>query len=378
MVIVLRIYLYMVLTIRNRKGSIEISTILVLVVILFVALALILFLSDPAKKLDIFTTEKNEENLDTLNVGTLALMDSNFVNFDIAAAKTDLKKVVNIVTDSTVTPPIITSIDCTPPATPPPTPLTPDEQKYCDSIDISLSPAPPRYSTTPEGITISVSYPDDTVFENLEGYATITLNDVYEFNQVFASKLDDFPECTTPVTETCFVNTIPITELLVPPVITMTDLSLIVTFDDEASVRMPFYYDNFKPGGIEDEEICTISWPPTTPLPIPPLSYSNIKSPASDTKIQISIDEESPESTYKFTIVHMEKSHEREYAIYCGLSMNTAFSSSQLFPVQVTSGKYDLFRVYGWDPLKTDCISVKDDVLVENGKITYVNMKFRC
>ena len=325
---------------KNRKG-IVINPMLVLVLGLFIALALILFISDPAKKLDAFTTEKNKENLDTLDVGTLALMDSNFVNFDTAKAKTEMIKLIYI----TNTVPNPTEIDCS-------STLTPEHQIYCDNIFISLSPAPPRYSTTPEGITIKVSYHDDTIFDGLEGYVNLTFIDVYEFDQVFTSKLGDFNSCTDPITESCF------NESTTKP---MTNLTLISMFNDEISVRMPFYYDNLPTDHKEDD--CTAY-----------ANYSNLTVP--NTKIRVVVDKESPTGPYNFTIVHMEKSHKREYPIYCNVSINKG--SARDFPVQVVSGDYDLFRVYGWNSTTPDCIAVKDDVLVKKGDTTPVKIKFKC
>ncbi|NOQ55533.1 MAG: hypothetical protein GQ477_01865 [Nanohaloarchaea archaeon] len=340
---------------ENRKG-IAIAPVLILVIGLFMAVSLILFISDPAKKFDIFATEKNEESVDTLDVGTLTLLDSNFVNFDTAKAKTEMIKLINITSG---TGQIINCSSAT---------ITPDQENYCTDITVLISSAPPRYSTTPEGVTFKVSYLNKTLFDDIEGYVNLTFIDVYEFDQVFTSKLGDFPFCTDPITGSCFNGS------TASP---MTDLTLIVNFSDDITVRMPFYYDNLVSGGISDEETCTIPWPPTTPLPMPPLSYSNMLS-QEDTKIDILIDEESPESTYKFTIVHMEKSHNREYAVYCSISMNTAFSSSESFKVQVVSGDYDLFRIYGWDPSNTECIAVKDDVLVKKDGTTPVKIKFNC
>lgn len=331
----------MVSSTTNRKG-IAIVPVFILVIGLFIAVALILFISDPAKKLDIFTTEKNDESLDTLDVGTLALLDSNFVNFDTTKAKTEMIKFIHITSGTA------SIIDCGA------TTLTSEQENYCTNITVSISPAPPKYSTTPEGITFKVSYINETLFEDIEGYVNLTFIDVYEFDQVFTSKLDDFNNCTDPITESCF------NESTTKP---MTNLTLISMFNDEISVRMPFYYDNLYDAGFTTEYDCTAY-----------ANYSNLT--AQNTKIRIVVDAESPTPSYNFTIVHMEKSHKREYPIYCNVSINRG--GAREFPVQVVSGNYDLFRIYGWNSTSTECIMVKDDVLVEKDEITPVNMKFRC
>ncbi|MBW6462402.1 MAG: hypothetical protein K0B07_05130 [DPANN group archaeon] len=325
---------------KNRKGN-SITIILILVIALVVAAMLISFISGPAKKLNFFTTEKNEENLDTLDVGTLALMDPNLVNFDTDKAKTKMIKFITITSGNT------SIINCS--AT-----TTSVQKNYCTNITVAISPAPPRYSTTPEGITFKISYINKTLFEDIEGYVNLTFIDTYEFDQVFTSRLGDFKNCTNPITESCF------NESTTKP---MTDLNLFSMFNDEISVRMPFYYDNLVSDGFIYEDACTAY-----------ANYSNLT--AQDTKIKVTVDKESPTGPYNFTIVHMEKSHKREYPIYCNVSINKG--SSRVFPVQIVAGTYDLFRVYGWKSTNPNCIMVEDDILVKKGEITPVNIKFRC
>ncbi|MCK5593606.1 MAG: hypothetical protein KAI18_00015 [Candidatus Aenigmarchaeota archaeon] len=332
----------MVSSTKNRKGnSAVINTILVLVMLLVVAAILISFISGPAKKLDIFTTEKNDETSTTLDVGTLALMDTNFVNFDTTKAKTEMIKLINISSTSSI-------IDCGA------TTLTSEQENYCTNITVSISPAPPKYSTTPEGIRFKISYINKTLFDDIEGYVNLTFVDVYEFNQVFTSKLGDFNNCTDPITESCF------NESTTKP---MTNLTLISMFNDEIFVRMPFYYDNLVSSGFSYEDNCVAY-----------ANYSNLT--AQNTNIQIEVDAESPAPSYNFTIVHMEKSHKREYPIYCNVSINRGIAHD--FPVQVVSGDYDLFRIYGWNSTSTDCIMVKDDVLVKKDDTTPLKIKFKC
>ncbi|MEA3229561.1 MAG: hypothetical protein U9P44_01475 [archaeon] len=312
----------------KRKG-ISISILVVIVITIFIAAALILFITSPSSRLNIFSSEKMKESTESID-SALISMDPNHVNFNTTEAASRLDIVMNITSSDTIT-------HCS----------TPSE--YCDNITVSLSTAPPKYSTTPEGITIKVAF--DEPISELEGYVNITLSGIYEFGDVMSSG-GNLPACTYPWTKTCY------TEQPLPPEPLLTTLTLSIRLGQDISVKVPFYYDNLNPRGISDEEdLLCMSYP----------HYSNLIPQATN----ISINSEGPSSPYTFTIVHMEKPHEREYAVHRCVANGT-------HSVQVVSGRYDLFRVFGWDPVKPGCISVKDGIIVEKGRTKTVTLKFDC
>jgi len=226
---------------------------------------------------------------------------------------------------------------------------------YCDYIGISVSNSSPKYTYIPEGITIDISYNNDSVYGGAEGYSEINIPFLYELDRVVLSGGGNVPSCVDPFEQTCYVMP------TIPPV--PTDITLRVKVGQDISVRVPFYYDNYYGGnGVENEDLPSCEENP--------IGYSNIE--AQTTKLSVTV--EGPSYPYDVTVIHAEKPHEREYALYCAESIpdNTPLSLN----VQVVSGDYDYFRIYGWNSLT--CVKSLEDIPVKKGTTKAVTLRFDC
>ena len=326
---------------RKREGISAIYIILLLVIGIFVAAVTIPFFTKTLSNLGLFSDDKISQDDESLSAEMIRLSDSNNVNIDTGTLKSSTKIGFEI------TSPFATTIaDCSL--------MTSD---YCNYIDVSVSNSPPKYTYIPEGVTISVSFDNDSLYSSAEGYAEITVSNLYQVNKTLLSDGKELAVCKVPFETTCYVYN------PAPPV---TYLRLRVKLGNDISVKVPFYYDNYYNGrGVvnEDSAGCEAN----------PLGYLNIEPQTTELNIRV----DGPSESYDVTVVHVEnaeKPHVREYAVACGESISSG--SSKPFAVQVVSGDYDFFRIYGWEDF--DCIKSLMDIPVKKGTTKYVTLRFSC
>ena len=325
---------------RKREGISAIYIILLLVIGIFVAAVTIPFFTKTLSNLGLFSDDKISQDDETLSAEMIRFTDSNNVNIDTDTLMYSLTGGFNIIS------PVEEIIDC-----------LISTSDYCYYVDLSVSVSPPKYTYIPEGVTISVSFDNDTLYSSAEGYLEITLSDLYELNRTILPDGKELALCKVPFENTCYVYN------PAPPV---TYLTLRVKLGHDLSVKVPFYYDNYYNGrGVvnEDSAGCEAN----------PLGYSNIE--PQTTKLNVKV--EGPSESYDVTVIHVEnaeKPHVREYAVACGESISSG--SSKSFDVQVLSGDYDFFRIYGWEDF--NCIKSSMDIPVKKGTTKYVTLKFNC
>lgn len=316
------------------------TVIFIIVLAILMAAVMIPFVAKASSSLGLFSDDKISQDDETLFGELIPLTDKNLVNIDT----------------SIIDPLVIKSFDLTSPAIPPFTcpapPANIDEVAMCNGIDVSLSASPPKYTYIPEGISVIVSFQADA-FEGVDGYSEINIPLLYELDRAILSGGGDIPSCVNPFEQTCYVAQV------IPPV--PTDIMLRVKVGQDISMRIPFYYDNLADPntGFNNEDACTDQ-----------PEYSGIELQA--TKLSVTV--EGPSYPYEVTVIHMEKPHEREYALHCIklISDNTPVS----FDVQVVAGDYDYFRIYGWnDP---SCVKSLDKIPVLKGTTKDVTLKFDC
>ncbi|MEA2003714.1 MAG: hypothetical protein U9O53_02010, partial [archaeon] len=285
--------------------------------------------------------DKISQDDESLSAEMIRFIDSNNVNINTSILKSNTEIGFNITSPSAVT-----IHDCSL--------ITSD---YCNYINISVSGSPPKYTYIPEGVTITVSFDNDSLYGSAEGYAEIRVPNLYEVNKTLKSDGKELSICKVPFENTCYVYN------PAPPV---TDPKLRIKLGNDLSVKVPFYYDNYYEGsGVvnEDSADCEAN----------PSGYSNIE--AQTTELNVTV--EGPSGSYDVTVIHVEnaeKPHVREYAIACGESISSG--SSKSFDVQVVSGDYDFFRIYGWEG--SDCIKSLMDIPVKKGTTKYVTLRFSC
>ncbi|MCK5042806.1 MAG: hypothetical protein KAJ20_02265 [Candidatus Aenigmarchaeota archaeon] len=321
---------------RKREGTIGINVIIIFVLVILVLALTISILTKGSSSLGIFSDVKVEQDDETLIGELISLTDKNYVNINANALKNGATVGFEI-----ISPVAITIADCS---------ASPSD--YCNYISLSVSNSSPKYTYIPEGVTIDISYNNDSVYGSSEGYATITVPGLYEINKTILQSGNELALCNNSLVHTCYVYN------AAPPVATV---NLRVTLGQNISVRLPFYYDNLANSntGVADEKTCTDK-----------PEYSNIE--AQVTKLNVKV--EGPSYPYDITVVHMEKSHEREYAQYCGDSIPNDTPVS--FDVQVVSGDYDFFRIYGWNGL--NCVNSIEDIPVKKDTTKDVTLRFNC
>jgi len=321
---------------RKREGTIGINVIIIFVLVILVLALTISILTKGSSSLGIFSEDKVAQDDQTLIGELISFTDKNYVNINADALKNGATVGFEI-----ISPVAITIADCS---------ASPSD--YCNYISLSVSNSSPKYTYIPEGVTIDISYNNDSVYGSAEGYATVTVPGLYEINKTILQSGSELALCNNSLVHTCYVYN------AAPPVATV---NLRVKVNHNISVRLPFYYDNLaNPNtGVADEKTCTVK-----------PEYSSIE--AQVTKLNIKV--EGPSYPYDITVIHMEKSHEREYALYCGDSIPNDTPVS--FDVQIVSGDYDFFRIYGWNSLS--CVNSIEDIPVKKGTTKDVTMRFNC
>lgn len=321
---------------RKREGTIGINVIIIFVLVILVLALTISILTKGSSSLGIFSEDKVAQDDETLIGELIWLTDKNYVNINADTLKNGATIGFEI-----ISPVALTINDCS---------ASPSD--YCNYISLSVSNSSPKYTYIPEGVTIDISFDNDSVYGSAEGYATITVPGLYEINKTILQSGSELALCNNSLVHTCYIYN------AATPVATV---NLRVKVNHDISVRLPFYYDNLvNPNtGVADEKTCTVK-----------PEYSSIE--AQVTKLNITV--EGPSYPYDITVIHMEKPHEREYALYCQQSINNG--NSNLFDVQVVSGDYDFFRIYGWNSLS--CVNSLEDILVKKGTTKDVTLKFNC
>ncbi|NOQ37325.1 hypothetical protein GQ472_00425 [archaeon] len=321
---------------RKREGTIGINVIIIFVLVILVLALTISILTKGSSSLGIFSDDKVAQDDETLIGELISFTDKNYVNINANALENGATIGFEI-----TSPAAVTIADCS---------ASPSD--YCNYISLSVSSSSPKYTYIPEGVTVDISFDNDAVYGSAEGYATITVPGLYEINKTLLQSGSELALCKNPFEQTCYVYN------PAPPVATVT---LRVTVGQDISVRLPFYYDNLvnPNAGVADEKTCTDK-----------PEYSNIE--AQVTKLNVKV--EGPSYPYDITVIHMEKSHEREYARYCSDSIPN--DTPVPFDVQVVSGDYDFFRIYGWNSLS--CVNSLEDIPVKKDTTKDVTLKFNC
>ncbi|MCK4927229.1 MAG: hypothetical protein KAS11_02080 [Candidatus Aenigmarchaeota archaeon] len=321
---------------RKREGTIGINVIIIFVLVILILALTISILTKGSSSLGIFSDDKVAQDDETLIGELIWLTDKNYVNINANALEIGATVGFDI-----TSPAAVTIADCS---------ASPSD--YCKYISLSVSSSAPKYTYIPEGVTIDISYDDDPVYSGVEGYAIITIPGLYEINKTFLKSGSELAFCKNPFEQTCYIYN------PAPPV---SQVILKVNVGQDISVRLPFYYDNLaNPNtGIADEKTCTVK-----------PKYSNIEAQVTELNVKV----EGPSYPYDITIIHMEKPHEREYARYRGESIPNDTPKS--FNVQVVSGDYDFFRIYGWNSLS--CVNSLEDIPVKKGTTKDVTLKFNC